>query len=303
MIELENVSKYYGDFQALHNISFSVKRGEIIGLLGPNGAGKTTAMRILTGFLSYDGGKVSISGMDPLKSPLETKKLIGYLPENPLLYDELTVQEFLAFVARMKGIRDREPEIAAVINKTGLWARKDQLISSLSRGFKQRVGLAAALLGDPPILILDEPTSGLDPNQVLEIRKLIREMGEEKTIILSTHILPEVEEICKRVILIDGGQIKTVDTVEGLKNMSLGRPVCIAKVKDQDKAVSILQNSTYIENFETSEGEIEVFLKDLELRSEVVRELAPSGLYEFYTPQVSLEAVFYHLTLKEEVEK
>lgn len=305
MIELSNVSKYYGDFKALSGITFSAGKGEIIGLLGPNGAGKTTTMRVITGFLSVEEGTVSINGINPEKDPLGAKKSIGYLPENPLFYEEMTIYEFLEFIGRVKQLSDLQKEIYSVMDKTGLYPRRNQLISSLSRGFKQRVGLAAALVGNPPILILDEPTSGLDPNQVVEIRDLIKKMGEEKTIILSSHILSEVEEICKKIILIDKGVIKAVDTVEGLKEQSQGNPSCIIKVENKEKAFKILDSAKQVKSYEEKEdqeGEIEVFLASLDERKELLKELTYAGLYEFYTPKVQLEEVFRQLTAEEKEE-
>jgi len=300
MIEVKNVSKSYGNFKVLKNISFTVHQGEIIGLLGPNGAGKTTTMRTLTGFLSYDEGSISIAGFNPESHPLETRRLIGYLPENPLLYEEQTIYEFLDFVARMKEIKEIASEINRVMEETDIAERKDQLISSLSRGFKQRVGFAAALLGNPAILILDEPTSGLDPNQVVEIRKLIKKMGEEKTIILSTHILPEVEEICQKVIVIDKGSIKAVDTIEELKNKTATEAVCLLKTDDMEKTRSILARLDSVLSYEEIEDGFSLTLDTLSNRNKVLKELVSGGVYEFQTPKVSLEEVFHELTLSEE---
>jgi ABC-2 type transport system ATP-binding protein len=278
-----------------------VEKGEIIGLLGPNGAGKTTTMRILTGFLSFHEGQVKIDGQDIIETPEAIKKMIGYLPENPLLYEELTVEEFLQFVARLKEVGDLSSGVYLVMEQTGLLDRKNQLISALSRGFKQRVGLAAALLGDPEILILDEPTSGLDPNQVLEIRKLIK--GINKTTILSTHILPEVEELCGRVVLIDQGRIKAVDTIDGLKSMSQGNEICLLKAAEPKKAIEILSALPEVKGYEMkSADQIEIFLQDLKDRGKVIEKLLPAGLYEFMTPEASLEEVFHQLTLNEGAE-
>lgn len=296
MIELSNVSKYYGDFKALNEISFTAGKGEIIGLLGPNGAGKTTTMRLITGFLSYEEGCISIDGLNPEKQTEEAKKRIGYLPENPLLYEEMTVYEFLEFTARVKKIEDIQKEVYQVMDKTGLMARKNQLISSLSRGYRQRVGLAAALTGNPPILILDEPTSGLDPNQVVEIRDLIKKMGEEKTILLSSHILTEVEEICSKVILIDRGIIKAVDTVDGLKEKSQGNPSCVIKVENKAKAKEILSGIKSVKGIEEIQDGFEIFVSSLNERKTILKELIPAGLYEFYAPKVQLEEVFRQLT-------
>jgi ABC-2 type transport system ATP-binding protein len=300
MIEAIALSKRYGSFSALENISFSVAKGEIIGLLGPNGAGKTTTMRILTGYLSHDEGSVQVAGIDPEKDPLAAKKIIGYLPENPLLYEEFTVEEFLNFIAALKQVANPSQEVLAIMEKTNIIPRRNQLIQSLSRGFKQRVGLASALIGNPDVLILDEPTSGLDPNQVLEIRSLIKEMGKEKTIILSTHILPEVEEICNKVILIDKGKIKAIDTVDGLKAMFQGNPMIIVKSEDPAKVSLVLKTLSFFKSFEVREDKVEIFIDKIENRKELLKALIECDLFEFYAPEVSLEDVFHQLTVSEE---
>jgi len=207
MIELENVSKSYGDVQALRGISTSIERGEIVGLLGPNGAGKTTAMKILVGYLLPSSGRASVAGIDVVEHPLEVQQRIGYLPENAPIYGDMLVQEYLRFVADMRGLEgDRgRRRIVEAAGQCAIDTVMTRTIGHLSKGFRQRVGLAAAILHDPQILILDEPTTGLDPNQIVEVRELIHRMGQTKTVILSTHILTEVEASCSRaVILIDG---------------------------------------------------------------------------------------------------
>jgi len=301
MIKIESLTKYYNDFKALDNISFEVGQGDIVGLLGPNGAGKTTTMRIMTGYLSYDTGTVNIGGYDPQEKPIEVKKLVGYLPENPLLYEEMTVKEFLSFIAQVKEVKSYPDEIERVIEITKIKDRVNQIIGTLSKGYKQRVGLASALIGNPPILILDEPTSGLDPNQVIEIRELIRSMKESKTIILSTHILPEVEEVCNKVILIDKGKIRAIDSIEGIKNMSKGAATVIIKCEENKKATEVLSKMKYIEGIENREDEIEAFIKEESYKKEILEELVKArvGVFEFYSPKVSLEDVFHRLTIKE----
>lgn len=209
MIEIQNLSKNYGEIKAVKDISFSVFEGEIVGFLGPNGAGKSTTLKILTGYLTATAGTVVINGINIKEDPLSAKKLIGYLPEQNPLYPEMTVYEYLAFMAEVREIPKEDfdkrlPEIAA---KCGLEKRLWQTIQTLSKGFKQRVGLAQAILHNPPILILDEPTNGLDPNQIMEIRSLIEELGKEKTVILSSHILQEVQAVCDRIIIIHQGNI------------------------------------------------------------------------------------------------
>jgi ABC-2 type transport system ATP-binding protein len=218
MIEVQHVTKRYGPITALDDISFSIDQGEIVAFLGPNGAGKTTTMRILTGFMPPTLGTVRIAGFDCLEKPWEVKKRIGYLPETPPLYLELTVAEYLTFIGRIKRLSPEElPErLQTIIAQTGLADVRGRVIGHLSRGYRQRVGLAQALLHNPPVLILDEPTTGLDPNQIMEIRDLIKNLAGSHTIILSTHMLAEATAICQRVIIIHQGRIVAVDTPERL---------------------------------------------------------------------------------------
>ena len=222
MIEVAGLTKRFGDLVALDNVAFSVGKGEIVGFLGPNGAGKSTAMRILTGFSPATKGTAAIDGFEVHASPLEVKKRVGYLPERVPLYEEMVVESFLRFVAEIKGLRGREGrlETGRVMERCGLTAMSRRLIGHLSKGYRQRVGLAQALIGSPPVLILDEPTVGLDPKQIVEIRNLIKEFGEAHTVLLSTHILPEVTMVCQRVIIVNQGRIVTADT---MKNLTKGR--------------------------------------------------------------------------------
>ena len=223
MIQVTGLSKKYANYVAVDNISFSVDKGDIVGFLGPNGAGKTTTMRVLTGFMPPTAGKVSVGGFDVFDQPLEVKRRIGYLPEAPPLYPEMTVRDYLTFVARLKGIPNAEiPErVQQVMKKCSVADVTDKLISKLSKGYRQRVGLAQAIVHNPDVLILDEPTSGLDPKQIIETRDLIKGLSGEHTIILSTHILPEVEAICKKVIIISKGKLVKTDSVENLKNRAV----------------------------------------------------------------------------------
>lgn len=208
-ILLKQVSKFYGVQKALDDVSCEIHPGEVVGLLGPNGAGKSTLMKIITGFLPASGGEVFVKGIRVSENSLEARRLIGYLPENNPLYPEMYVREYLEFAAEISGIKSRKKErIDRIISLTGLEPEKKKTIGLLSKGFRQRVGLAQALIHDPDVLILDEPTTGLDPNQIVEIRELIRESGREKTVVLSTHIMQEVEAICDRVIIIHNGQIR-----------------------------------------------------------------------------------------------
>lgn len=213
MISIKRVCKYFGDTKAVDGVSFEVGRSEVVGFLGPNGAGKTTTMRLITGFLKPASGKIRVIGVDPGKDRVEAVSKIGYLPENNPLYGEMKVREYLEFVSKMKNEKGKMRNIKSkadaekIARKCGVGDKLETKIDELSRGYKQRVGLAAAMLGDPQILIMDEPTSGLDPNQVVEIRELIKKMGKEKTVILSTHVLQEVEAMCSRVIIINKGRI------------------------------------------------------------------------------------------------
>ncbi|MDF2724576.1 MAG: transporter ATP-binding protein [Paenibacillus sp.] len=209
MLEVKQVSKLYENQRGVRNIDFSMSRGEIVGFLGPNGAGKTTTMRMITGYLNPTNGKISIDGLSMADHPRKARKKIGYLPETPPLYPEMTISAYLKFVAKLRDVpaRDQKMRIEEVFDKLGLQGRENQVIRNLSKGYKQRVGLAQAILHKPDLLIMDEPTSGLDPKQIIEIRQLIRELGENHTVLLSTHILPEVNAICNRVLIINQGEI------------------------------------------------------------------------------------------------
>ena len=206
-ININKVNKFYGNQQALTNVSFSLNKGEIVGFLGPNGAGKSTLMKIITCYLEQDSGKVQVCDLDTIEQNLKVKAKIGYLPENNPLYTHMYIKEYLTFVGRIYKVENLNNRVTEIIQQTGLTAEQNKKIDELSKGFKQRVGLAAALIHNPEILILDEPTTGLDPNQLLEIRNLIKEIGKDKTVLLSTHIMQEVEKMCNRVIIINKGKI------------------------------------------------------------------------------------------------
>jgi len=218
MIETKGLTKHYRDLVAVEDVSFSVGKSEIVGFLGPNGAGKTTTMRILTGFLPATSGSAKVAGYDVFEQPMEVKRRTGYLPEVPPVYPDLTVREYLEFLATLKGLnkKDAKRNIEQVVVRVGLTVVMDRLIRNLSKGFQQRTGLAQALLGDPEVLILDEPTVGLDPRQIGEVRKLIKELAIDHTVILSTHILQEVTAICQRVIIINQGRIVADDPLDAL---------------------------------------------------------------------------------------
>ena len=219
-IEVKNLLKVYGEQKAVNDISFKVNKGEIVGFLGPNGAGKSTTMKIITGYLEKTSGEAYVCGMNVTDQPLETKKKIGYLPELNALYYDMYVREYLAFVAEVHGIQKSKVKIENVIGLTGLPVESKKKIGQLSKGYKQRVGLAAALIHDPEVLILDEPTSGLDPNQIIEIREVIRKQGQDKTVLFSSHILQEVEAICDRVIIINKGELVADDKLSNLRQRS-----------------------------------------------------------------------------------
>ena len=222
MIEVANLSKRYGDIAAIRDVSFTAADGEILGFLGPNGAGKTTTMRIITGFMPATSGTVRVDGFDVFEQSTEVRRRIGYLPENPPLYNDVSVAAYLRFVAKLKGMSrgDVSAAIDHVLETCGLTAVRERLLGHLSKGFRQRVGLAQALIHDPPVLVLDEPTIGLDPRQIIEIRGLIKTLGGKRTIVLSTHILPEVSQVCDKVVIINDGRIVVEDQ---LANLTRGR--------------------------------------------------------------------------------
>jgi ABC-2 type transport system ATP-binding protein len=219
-ITVKNLTRLYGEQKAVNDISFSIQQGEIVGFLGPNGAGKSTTMKMITGYLEPSAGEISVSGIDVKKEPLQAKKKIGYLPESNALYYDMYVREYLGFIADVHGISNKKETVENVIKQVGLTPESKKRVGQLSKGYKQRVGLAAALLHNPEILILDEPTSGLDPNQIVEIRNVIREQGKNKLVLFSSHILQEVEAICDRVIIINKGKIVADDKLSQLQQRS-----------------------------------------------------------------------------------
>ncbi len=240
-IEVKNLLKEYGEQKAVNNISFKVAKGEIVGFLGPNGAGKSTTMKIITGYLQQTAGEAWVCGINVAEQPLEIKKKIGYLPELNALYYDMYVREYLGFIAEVHQVEDPKIKIESVIGLTGLNAESKKKIGQLSKGYKQRVGLAAALLHDPEVLILDEPTSGLDPNQILEIRDVIKKQGKEKTVLFSSHILQEVEAICDRVIIINKGELVADDKLSNLQRGQEDKHVVIVQFREV-VARGILEN-------------------------------------------------------------
>lgn len=272
MIEITSLSKSYGNKKALDNISFSVKKGEVVGFLGPNGAGKSTTMNIITGYLSSTSGTVTVDGFDILDNPKEVKKRVGYLPELPPLYMEMTVEEYLDFVYDLKKVKgkgkEKKEHIASIIAKVGIENVYKRRISNLSKGYKQRVGLAQALIGNPEVLILDEPTVGLDPKQIIEIRNLIKELGEEHTVILSSHILSEISAVCERVIIIKNGKIAAEDTPENLtKRFGANNRMQLKVSGDENAVIDVLSGiEGVISAVKTADGDDDT--KDYEIEIE-----------------------------------
>lgn len=308
MIEIKNLVKHYGDKKAVNDISFTVKENEILGFLGPNGAGKTTTMNIITGYLSSTSGKVLINGHDILEEPLLAKKSIGYLPELPPLYLDMTVDEYLRFICDLKGVskKERKEHIEMVTDMVGISAVSGRLIGNLSKGYKQRVGLAQALIGDPPILILDEPTVGLDPNQIIGIRKLIKQLSKNHSIIVSSHILSEIQEIADRVVIINHGKVAAVDTISDLSHRLSGTSKILMSfngpAKDVSSRLKMIPGIANV-NIRTAgiPGEIEIMLAPNagnDVRANVFFMMAKAGwpILEFRSLNPSLEEVFLSIT-------
>ncbi|HEY1870011.1 MAG TPA: gliding motility-associated ABC transporter ATP-binding subunit GldA, partial [Chitinophagaceae bacterium] len=248
-IEVKNLLKVYGEQKAVNNISFKINKGEIVGFLGPNGAGKSTTMKIITGYLQQDGGEAFVSDINVAKEPLTTKKKIGYLPEANALYYDMYVKEYLGFIAEVHSVKHQKVSVDRVIDMVGLTPESKKKIGQLSKGYKQRVGLAAALIHDPEVLILDEPTSGLDPNQIVEIREVIKQQGKNKTVLFSSHILQEVEAICDRVIIINKGELVADDKLSNLQNRNKDKHVVIVTFKESVDR-SLLETIKEVESIE-----------------------------------------------------
>ena len=308
MIEVQDLTKSFGDKTAVDHVSFKVNKGEILGFLGPNGAGKTTTMRILTGFMPATSGTALIGGFDVSTDSLEVRRRIGYLPENPPLYTDMSVHAYLDFVARIKIVPadKRESLIADAIKKTSLEDKRDELIKRLSRGYKQRVGIAQALVHDPDVIILDEPTVGLDPKQIIEVRHLIKGLAGNHTIILSTHILPEVSMTCDRVVIINKGKIAAVDTPANLTSqLKGGQRVHIEVQADEKSARAALQEIPGVRNVsvESAGGSGRIALtvesaQGQDVRSQIAAKLVGKGwpLFELRGMHLSLEDIFLELT-------
>lgn len=306
MIKVENLTKTYGNIVAIDNISFQVNKGEILGFLGPNGAGKTTTMRMITGYMPSNEGSIEVSGFNIADDPIKAKNEIGYLPENPPLYDDMTVQDYLLFVAGLKGVdADREEKIEDSMKKCGVADVQHRLIGNLSKGYRQRIGIAQAILNDPSVLILDEPTIGLDPKQIIEIRELIKKLGADRTVILSTHILPEVMMTCSKVVIINKGRI-ALETSLGELNYRLDcdNEVSIKLANPNSDTKSKLSVFPFIQQVnDAGSGEFIVKLKD---RNNNYDELAKAvidnnwGLKEIRPRANTLEDVFLNVISSEQ---
>ncbi|MDD2440848.1 MAG: ATP-binding cassette domain-containing protein [Eubacteriales bacterium] len=308
MIEIRNLVKYYGDILAVNDITFTVNKGEILGFLGPNGAGKSTTMNILTGFLSATSGTVTVNGYDILDNPQKAKTCIGYLPENPPLYLDMTVIEYLRFVSELKGVppAQRIKQLAEIMKLVRITDVSGRLIKNLSKGYRQRVGIAQAMVGNPEVLVLDEPTIGLDPKQIIEIRNLIKELGKTHTVILSSHILPEVQAVCERVVIINKGSIAAIDTPEGLshKMAKTSKLQLSAEGPSRDiiQKIRLVPGVRNAEQVIEKEGGITVFEievdPDADVRKPIFFEMARSSwpIVEFKSLDPTLEEIFLQVT-------
>ena len=304
MIEVSHVSRNFGTFRAVNDVSFSIPTGQIVGLLGPNGAGKTTTMRMITGFLAPTDGQIFIDGEDITKAPVESKKKIGYMPESAPLYGEMIVEDYLKYIAEMHG-ENAEEKVPALCKECGLKEVMSKNISELSRGNRQRVSLAHALMADPEILILDEPTSGLDPNQVEDVRAIIREIGKTRTVIISTHILSEVETLCSRAIIISGGKVVADSSIENLKN-SIGSSTTVfvefdGNAKNAESAAKAITGVSNVSSNKVENGHNEIVVSvngEKEIRPALVKALVENGcdVYAMAMQSNSLEDVFHALT-------
>ena len=312
MIKLANVTKKYGKFEALKGISFEVKDGEIVGLLGPNGAGKTTTMNIITGFIEQTTGNVTVDGIDVLKKPNKAKKLIGYMPEGVPLYNELTVKEFIKYMAELKGVPKKEikENVQKVLEDASLLDVQNKLTRNLSRGYKQRVSLAGTLVSNPKVIILDEPTVGLDPKQVTEIRELIRKLGKEHTVILSSHILSEVSQICNRVIIMNKGEVIAIDSPENLEKKVSNKNIVYVTVEDTgNKVIGMKEKIEGIKDIKlekTNEDGTKKYAIEVEETKDIRKTLFASfakenlTIFEMKKADISLEKAFMKLIEKGE---
>ena len=304
MIEVRDLTKSYGLNKAIDSLNFTVSKGEVVGFLGPNGAGKSTTMKIITGFMAPTSGQASIAGFDVFESPLEVKKRIGYLPENPPVYGDMLVKDYLKFVAELKGVDKNQIQknVEMALEKTNLGSVSKRLIQNLSKGFRQRVGIAQALVSDPEVLILDEPTVGLDPKQVAEIRDLIKELRGQHTIILSTHILPEVQATCERIIIIHRGHIVAQDSLSNLSNLQQGVRKIQLKVRNHRvDLLQTLQGLQGVKKISAGSTPMDLVIETTE-SEEIIEAVANlviksgAGLLEISSAKADLEDIFLKLT-------
>ena len=310
MIEVEHITKRYGRVTAVDDVSFRVERGEILGFLGPNGAGKTTTMRILTGYMPPTDGRATVAGYDVFTHPVEAKRRTGYLPETPPLYPDMTVREYLDFVARIKGVppKEQKDRVTAVMKRAHIDDVATKHCSKLSKGYRQRVGLAQALIHNPEVLILDEPTAGLDPKQIIETRDLIRSLAGDHTIVLSTHILPEVAQTCQRVVIINKGRVVAVDTPEGLTARLQGAETLYVQIDAMGAQpapvlqgipgvtrVAVADHRAGIDGFEVESA------RATDIRRDIARTVVNNGwgLLELRPMRMSLEEIFLQVTTEE----
>jgi ABC-2 type transport system ATP-binding protein len=315
MIEVQHLTKRYGPLTAVDDVSFRVERGEILGFLGPNGAGKTTTMRVLTGYMPATEGKAVVANYDVFTHPLEAKRRTGYLPETPPLYPEMTVREYLTFVARIKIGRqtkaDRQMRVAHVMKRTRVEDVADRDCGKLSKGYRQRVGLAQALIHDPEVLILDEPTAGLDPKQIIETRDLIKSLAGDHTIVLSTHILPEVAQTCQRVVIINKGKVVAVDTPDNLTHQLKGAATLYVQVDGNDQTEMTLSGVPGVKHVLVADRHAQYVGFEIEaeanrdVRRDVARVVVQNGwgLLELRPMRMSLEEIFLQLTTEEPAEE
>jgi ABC-2 type transport system ATP-binding protein len=308
VIEVKDLTRYYGPKRAISNVTFSVKKGEILGLLGPNAAGKTTTMRILTCYMPPSGGSATVGGYDIFEQSMEIRKITGYLPETPPLYPELVVSDYLRFVANLKGVEKSriEKEIDSVIEKASIGDVKNRVVGKLSKGYKQRVGLAQSLLNNPDVVIFDEPTVGLDPKQIIEIRELIKNLKGDHTVILSSHILPEVEQVCERVVIISEGEVVAEDTPDNLTARMKGSERILFELEGKEKDIKgVFDNFKDIISIQMdtlTDQKVKVVLEShTDLRKEFAKSLIEKniGLLEMHSDKLTLEDIFLRLTTKE----
>lgn len=310
MIEVLDLTKSYGQIKAVRNLNFTVEKGEILGFLGPNGAGKSTTMNMITGYLPSTSGTVKVNGYDVSVEPREVKKRVGYLPEMPPLYTDLTVNEYLRFVSELKKVErnKRKSQVSDVMELAKISDVKDRLIKNLSKGYKQRVGLAQALIGNPEVLILDEPTVGLDPTQIIEVRKLIKALGKDHTIILSSHIMQEISAVCERIVIINKGQIVAIDTPENLSKSVEGSAMYSVRIDGpKEEVINALKGIEGVKDVKENgefEDAIEYLVeadKDVDLRKPIFFEMAKHGypILEIKSVGMNLEEAFLKITSKE----